>query len=207
MNVPPSGSPKPTSAANWLILKPAIEVVEVTRVWSLNPAGWLKRRKTYLQDVTGWVSTSIFSTLNSPVWVWTSWRSWLPEFGNRRGSIQQISRVGNEEISPQEMPDLSTGRILWSGCIKVNRSDYEWSSRWHGGVSDCERWRPSGSFHYWTSSAVKLGRSMKRRYHHEAVGVLHGRALVHQRFGGKRARKGHLARRQWLRLRGSKEQE
>ena len=46
MYVPPSGSPRPTSCANWVRLKPVRSVSVVTNDWLLNCAGWLYRRNT-----------------------------------------------------------------------------------------------------------------------------------------------------------------
>lgn len=52
MKVPAIGSPSPVAAANELILKRSMAVVELTSVWSLNAAGWLNKRKIYLRYKT-----------------------------------------------------------------------------------------------------------------------------------------------------------
>jgi len=51
MNVPPIGSPNPTSFANTLMLKLRVEVEGVTNVCSSNPFGWLNSRSAYLEAI------------------------------------------------------------------------------------------------------------------------------------------------------------
>lgn len=48
MNDPARGFPSPTSCANALMLKFAMDVAGVTAVWLSNPAGWRNNKNTYL---------------------------------------------------------------------------------------------------------------------------------------------------------------